>query len=209
MGFVFSRPTAVTHPPILDQREEEDERWIERLKTGDVRAFDLLVKKYQKRIHSVIYHLTAHKEDTADLMQEVFLKVFHSIHSFKNESTFYTWVYRIALNTTMTFLKKRRRQDFSLESLDETKEEPGVLEALADRMHTDRELLRGELQESLNEALSKLSPKHRAAVVLFEIEGMSHLEVAKILGCSEGTVRSRLHYAKEQLKHLLSQYLDV
>lgn len=210
MAFFLSKVTTVAESSAstLRQVDNEDIQLVERLKTGDVRAFDTLVKKYQRRLYSVIYNLTSNKEDTADLIQEVFLKAFNSIHSFKGEAAFYTWLYRIALNAAITFVKKQRKNTFySLENLDESASKIEFLDALAEKTHTDRNVLLKELQEKLNEALQKLSLKHRTVVVLFEIEGMSHIEIAKILKCSEGTVRSRLHYAKEQLKQTLSGYL--
>jgi len=210
MAFLFSKVPVVTatSEPASKSVDNEDVGLVERLKNGDIRAFDILVKKYQRRLYSVIYNLTSNKEDTADLIQEVFLKAFNSIHSFKGEAAFYTWIYRIALNASITFVKKQRKNTFySLENLNESAKKIEFLDALAEKTHTDKNVLLKELQEKLNEALQKLSLNHRTVVVLFEIEGMSHMEIAKILKCSEGTVRSRLHYAKEQLKQLLSGYL--
>lgn len=193
---------------LVEDVASEDIVWIERLKAGDVRAFDFLVKKYQRRLYSVIYNLTANKEDSADLAQEAFVKAFRSIHSFKGNSAFYTWLYRIALNTTLTFLKKNRKNALlSLENCDEALQRSETFARLAENRGGDKATLLHELQEKLNEALQSLSLKHRTVVILFEIEGMSHSEIAKTLKCSEGTVRSRLHYAKEQLKQALSPYL--
>jgi RNA polymerase sigma-70 factor (ECF subfamily) len=152
--------------------------------------------------------MTSSKEDTADLLQDVFLKAFRSMETFKGQSKFYTWLYRIAINRTLDFLDSRKRKPtYSLETWGEGGNVAEFLMPGESVPAADRAVLLKELQEKLNEALQKLSHNHRTVVVLFEIEGMSHAEIAKTLQCSEGTVRSRLHYAKEQLKQSLSRYL--
>ena len=191
-----------------ENSDAEDLEWLERFKSGNRRAFDFFVKKYQRRLYRVIYNMTSSKEDTADLLQDVFVKAFRSMETFKGQSRFYTWLCRIAINTTLNFLEVRKRKAVcSLEAWSNDGKIADFL-MLDKRMPAaDRTMLLKELQEKLNEALQKLSHAHRTVVVLFEIEGMSHAEIAKTLQCSEGTVRSRLHYAKEQLKQSLSRYL--
>lgn len=188
--------------------DAEDLEWLECFKSGNRRAFDFFVKKYQRRLFRVIYNMTSSKEDTADLLQDVFLKAFRSMVTFKGQSKFYTWLCRIAINRTLDFLDARKRKPVC--SLETWGEGGNVAEFLMPGENipaADRAVLLKELQEKLNEALQQLSHNHRTVVVLFEIEGMSHAEIAKTLQCSEGTVRSRLHYAKEQLKQSLSRYL--
>lgn len=193
----------------LQASNHEDLEWLSRFKAGNRNAFDFLVRKYQRRLFGVIYNMTSHKEDTADILQDVFVKAFRSLDGFKGDSQFYTWIYRIAVNTTLTHLSKRKQKSsMSLEAW--TNEEDKVPDFLLNDPNGekgDKATLLKELQEKLNEALQKLSTTHRTVIVLFEIEGMSHAEIAEILHCSEGTVRSRLHYAKEQLKQLLNDYL--
>ncbi len=198
-----------------DQRERleisnnEDLEWLARYKAGNSHAFNFFVKKYQYRLYRVIYNITSNKDDTADVLQEVFVRAFRAIGTFKGQACFYTWLYRIAVNTTLTFLKKvKRYRPMSLESWNEEEKVPEGIFKDTTAENGNRSTLLKELQEKLNEALQKLSLKHRTVIVLFEIEGMSHTEIAKMLNCSEGTVRSRLHYAKEELKHLLSEYLN-
>lgn len=191
-----------------DESDREDFEWLSKFKEGNRRAFDFFVRKYERRLFCIIYNMTSNKEDAADLLQEVFIKVFRSMESFKGDSRFYTWLYRIAVNTTITFLKKARRHSkLSLEDVNTNEALASFLMSFSDDEKGDRATLLKELQEKLNEALQKLSLNHRTVVILFEIEGMSHAEIAHALKCSEGTVRSRLHYAKEQLKQLLSEYL--
>ncbi|MEM0965887.1 MAG: sigma-70 family RNA polymerase sigma factor [Verrucomicrobiota bacterium] len=187
---------------------DSDSRLIERVKAGNIAAFDLLVHKYKKRIFAIIYNMTSNREDAADLTQECFIKAFRSLNRFKGRSQFFTWLYRIAVNATLSHLKRNRyRRFFSFESLNEDGISPDLAAALSSKIQTERPLLLKELQEKLNEALQSLSPKHRTVVVLFEIEGLSHEEISEIVQTSVGTVRSRLHYAKQQLQSSLNTYL--
>lgn len=194
--------------PGIDGRVDEDLTWVNRLKSGDSRAFDFLVKKYQKKLYAVLYNLTANKEDASDLTQDVFVKAFRGIDSFNGKSSFFTWIYRIAVNTGITFVKKNKKTSFySLENFDDAVSNSAVVDSLSNNYCADKAALLSELNEKLNDALQTLSVKHRAVIVLHEIEGMNQAEVATILKCSEGTVKSRLHYAKEQLKTILKKYL--
>lgn len=200
--------TFVSSPEVQAERDG-DLLLVRRVQSGDVAAFDHLVLKYRERIFSVIYNLTANKEDTYDLSQETFIKAFQSIGRFKAKSSFFTWLYRIAVNTTLTHLKKNRFKSFlSFETLHEEASPSDVLEALSSKSSTEKPALLKELQYKLNEALQTLSVKHRTVIVLFEIDDLSHQEIADIMHCSVGTVRSRLHYAKKLLQVKLKDWLD-
>ena len=189
-------------------REDPDAALIVRVQKGEIGAFSLLVNKYRERLFSIIYNLTSNREDAADLTQETFIKAFSSLPRFRNKSNFYTWLYRIAINTTLSHLKKNRYKHFySLEKMDEEFTQSELVEILASKTNSDKSALLNELQEKLNEALQKLSLKHRTVVILHEIEGMSHQEIATITNSTEGTVRSRLHYAKKELQSYLQDYL--
>ncbi|HCJ12368.1 MAG: RNA polymerase subunit sigma-24 [Verrucomicrobia bacterium GWF2_51_19] len=203
-----------TRDDLLDAEasgiQEEDRALVGRIRDGDVKAFDVLVKKYRERLYAVIYNITGNREDASDLTQEAFIRAYRSILKFKEQSSFFTWLYRIGVNTALNFLRKNRfRRFFSFENIDEEAASSEIVEKLAVKTGGDRTTVLKELQEKLNESLQKLSPKHRAVVVLFEIEGLNHTEIANVLKCSEGTVRSRLHYAKEELKALLQEYQDL
>lgn len=188
---------------------DRDAELVARVQSGDVRAYDELVVKYRERLFAIVYNLTSNREDAADIIQDVFIKAFSSITRFKGNSAFFTWLYRIAINTTLSHLKKNRlRRFFSLENIQEEGASAEVLESLAAKHKTEKGALLSELQEKLNDALQKLSPKHRTVVILFEIEGLSHQEISDIMGCSVGTVRSRLHYAKQQLQAYLKDFVD-
>jgi RNA polymerase sigma-70 factor (ECF subfamily) len=192
-----------------DRSDDPDMAIVRRVQAGDVAAFDQLLIKYRERLFGIVYNLTSNREDAADLTQEAFIKAFQSINSFKGQSSFFTWIYRIAVNRSITHLKKNRlRRFFSFENLDGEISQSECVELLATKMSSDKGALLSELQEKLNEALQTLSIKHRTVVVLHEIEGLSHQEIAQITGTTEGTVRSRLHYAKQQLQALLKEYLD-
>ncbi len=181
---------------------------VRRVQAGEVAAFDVLIQKYRERLYAIIYNLTSNREDASDLAQEAFIKAFRSIGNFKGDSSFFTWLYRIAVNASLTHLKRNRmRRFFSFENLGEEVSQSDLVEALTDKLQSDKPAIIKELQEKLNEALQRLSLKHRTVVVLFEIEGLSHQEIAQVMNCSEGTVRSRLHYAKLQLQSYLQDYL--
>lgn len=192
------------------QREADSDRMIiERVQMGEVAAFDTLILKYRERIYAVVYNMTSNREDAADLTQDIFIKAFQSINRFQGQSSFFTWLYRIAVNSTLTHLRKTRlRTFFSFDRIQE--DDPAaaaLLNQLTEKMGADREMYVKELQEKLNEAFQKLSIKHRTVVTLFEIDGLSHEEIAQIMECSVGTVRSRLHYAKQLLQAELQPYL--
>ncbi|MFP4540503.1 MAG: sigma-70 family RNA polymerase sigma factor [Opitutales bacterium] len=208
----FSRPIAqdaASSVPVETQSEADiDATYVQRVQDGDVAAFDYLVQKYRERLFSIVYNLTSNREDAADLVQEAFIKAFGSISRFQGKSSFFTWLYRIAVNTALSHLKRNRlRRFFSLENIHDEASSLEIVEALSVKTRTEKGAILNELQERLNEALQKLSPKHRTVVVLFEIEELSHQEISEIMGCSVGTVRSRLHYAKQQLQAHLQDYL--
>jgi RNA polymerase sigma-70 factor (ECF subfamily) len=193
--------------PVRQLEADTDWQIVRQVQSGDVAAFDKLVVKYRERVFGVIYNMTSNREDTADLAQDAFIKAFQSIHRFQGQSSFFTWLYRIAVNSTLTHLRKSRlRSFFSFEKIHEEDANVEILKQLTDKRGGDRELFVKELQEKLNEAMQKLSIKHRTVVTLFEIDGLGHEEIAEIMECSVGTVRSRLHYAKQLLQAELQAY---
>ena len=183
---------------------------VDRARNGDLKAYDELVRRYQERIYATVYHMTSNHEDANDLAQESFVKAFQALKSFKGGSSFYTWLYRIAVNKTINFLKQRKnRQHMSLNDLDFNAEHNPDLVALISDKTPRRDAGLSELQEKLNAALLKLSESHRLAVVLHDVQGLSHEEIAKIMHCNIGTVRSRLFYARQQLQALLADYVKA
>ena len=187
---------------------EPDEReLLQRARRHDLAASDELARRYHGRIYNLLYHMTANREDAEDLTQDVFVKAFAALHRFRGGSSFYTWLYRIALNHGINFLKKRgRRETMSLDALDLAIERDPFYVELRARESPVREATLGELQEKLNAALQQLSDKHRTVVVLHDIQGLPHEEIARMINTSEGTVRSRLFYARRQLQRMLREF---
>lgn len=188
--------------------ETPDLELVTRTQAGDPEAFDELIIRYHPRLYGLVYNMTSNHEDTNDVLQEVFSKAYRSIKGFQGKSSFYTWMHSIAVNMTINFLKKRnRRQAYSLDD-----EEGGVqndrsfIEATTGN-DPSHEANLTELQKRLNEAMAKLSNEHRAVVTMFDIQGMPHAEISKILKVSEGTVRSRLFYAHRQLQNYLEEFI--
>jgi len=203
---VFGKVIATS--PERQQEADTDHAVVKQVQSGDVAAFDKLIVKYRERLFGVVYNLTSNREDASDLVQDAFIKAFQSINRFQGQSSFFTWLYRIAVNTTLTHLRKARNSRFfSLETIHDDVTTAQIVDKLSDKSGADRATQLRELQEKLNEAMQKLSIKHRTVITLFEIDGLTHAEIAEITECSEGTVRSRLHYAKQFLQAELSQYL--
>ncbi len=202
-------PNEPEAPPASPPSALPDEmELVRRARKGDLAAYDDLVRRYQERIYATIYHMTANHEDANDLAQEAFIKAFQALKSFKGGSSFYTWVYRIAVNKTINFLKQRRNKaQISLNDLDFNAEHDPDLVALISERTPRREINLAELQEKLNTAMQKLSEPHRLVVTLHDVQGLSHEEIAEIMDCNIGTVRSRLFYARQQLQAYLSDYL--
>jgi RNA polymerase sigma-70 factor (ECF subfamily) len=192
----------------MDQpRIDEDQPLVARAQSGEAAAFDELVIKYSPRLYGLIYNMTANHEDTNDLLQDVFAKAYRAIKGFRGKSSFYTWIHTIAVNMTLNFLKKRgRRYHLSLDDVDASIQNDKEFIELTSTSSPVREADLTELQRRLNEAMMKLSDEHRAVVTMFHIQGMPHAEISKILGVSEGTVRSRLFYANRQLQNYLDEF---
>ena len=179
-----------------------------RAQKGDLAAYDELVRRYQQRIYATVYHMTSNHEDANDLAQEAFIKAYQALKTFKGGSSFYTWIYRIAVNKTLNFLKQRKnRTAMSLNDLDFSAENDPDLVALISEKTPRRDAVLSELQQKLNEAMQQLSEPHRMVVTLHDVQGLAHEEIAEIMECNVGTVRSRLFYARQQLQGYLVDYL--
>ena len=181
---------------------------MERAQNGDTRAFDDLVRKYTPKLYGLVYNMTSNREDTADVLQDIFSKAYRSVNRFMGKSSFYTWIYSIAVNMTLNVLKRRNRHPkLSLDDMDSAVEnDPDFTKATTASNSPIREVNLHELQKRLNMAMMKLSEDHRAVVTMYDVQGMQHAEISKILGVSEGTVRSRLFYAHRQLQNFLEEF---
>jgi RNA polymerase sigma factor (sigma-70 family) len=175
---------------------------------GDLQAFDELVERYHGKIYGLTYNMTSNREDAEDLTQEVFVKAFEALPRFKGKSSFYTWVYRIAVNKTINYRKKRnRKRALSLDQFDGEIKTDETYHDLTSKGSPLRNLSLTELQKKLNEALQSLSEKHRTVVVMHDMQGIPHEEIAKVVGASVGTVRSRLFYARRQMQAELTEFM--
>ncbi len=186
----------------------DDATLVRQAQKGDSRAFDQLVTRYQERLYGTLYHMTSNHEDADDLVQEAFIKAYKALPSFKGDSSFFTWLYRIAVNKTINHIKSRKnRPQMSLNDLDFNAEHDPDIVALVSEKTPRRDAGLSELQEKLNAAMQRLSETHRMVVAMHDVQGMSHEEISRIMDCNTGTVRSRLFYARQQLQGFLADFL--
>ena len=172
--------------------------------SGDPRAFDQLVTRYRGKVFGMCYHLVQNEQDAWDLAQEAFIKAWRALPSFMGDSSFYTWIYRIAHNCAYDWLRKKRIQGDGEFNDEITKPIAAGAEAVpkGDR-GPDEVLKHRELGMRIKEAITQLTPDHRTAILLREVEGHSYEEIAAMMECSLGTVMSRLFYARKKLQELL------
>ena len=189
------------------RKPDVDKGLVARAQGGDTEAFDELVTKYSRKLYGLVYHMTSNHEDTNDLLQDIFAKAYRSLKRFQGKSAFYTWIYSISVNMTLNFLKKRNRHyKVSLDDMDSAIEFDKDFIEQTSKTDPVRESGIHELQQRITEAMMGLSDDHRAVVTMFDIQGMPHAEIAKILSVSPGTVRSRLFYAHRQLQNHLEEF---
>jgi RNA polymerase sigma-70 factor (ECF subfamily) len=186
----------------------DDLELVHRSQAGDLAAYEELVRLYHGRIYGLIYGMTSNREDAEDLVQEVFVKAWKALGNFRGQSGFYTWIYRIALNRTINFRKRRnRRQTVSFDEFDPDIKTSESYREFSSKGSVLRKMSLSEFQEKMNAAMLKLSEKHRAVVTMHDVQGMAHAEIADVMDCSEGTVRSRLFYAHKQLQAELAEFV--
>ena len=187
-----------------------DEELVRQSRRGDRVAFQTLVEKYQKRVYAVAYGLLGNREDALDAAQEAFVKAHRSLGRFKGKSSFYTWLYRITVNAAIDLGRKRAQRDEIefREELEPDEEKGRYPVAPASENPADR-LMRKELGEVIEDAIGKLPPDQRTAVMLREIEGLSYKEIADVFMCSLGRVKSRLHEARQKLNAALEAKTEL
>jgi RNA polymerase sigma-70 factor, ECF subfamily len=194
----------------LDERSsghEADVELVTAVKAGDTVAFRGLVEKYQNRIFSMVYGMTRNREDARDIAQDTFVKAYRSLDSFRLESSFYTWLYRIAMNLTIDHARKVKRQ--ATGEFDEEIAQRDDTGSIAEPHHIDsptRALERKQLHKEIMDALDKLPEDQKQVILLRELEGLSYKEIADILEIPEGTVMSRLFYARKKMQKLLAAH---
>ena len=193
---------------VVAMPEWNEKNVVNRAQNGDMEACDELIRHYQERIYSTIYHMISNHEDASDLAQITFIKAIQKINNFKGQSSFFTWLYRIAVNNTINFIRtKRKRVILSINQMQEDFDRGEELLGLISKETPQRNINRLELQGILNTAMLKLSPNHRLVVTLHDVQGIPHEQIGEIMDCNTNTVRTRLHYARKQLQAHLSDYL--
>jgi RNA polymerase sigma-70 factor (ECF subfamily) len=191
-----------------ESQEIADRVLVERAQAGDPTAFDDLVRRYQPRLLGMLYNMTNNQTDAWDLAMETFEKAYKSIHTFRLDSEFFTWLYRIGFNLTVNFIKRNKhRNNLSMDDADLDLQNRSEFIDSSSASDGEKQARLADLKKKLNESMMKLSDQHRAVVTLFDIQGLSHAEIGKIMNCKEETVRSRLFYAHKQLQKYLKNYL--
>lgn len=170
---------------------------------GDIDAFEKLIEAHQKRAYNIALRILKNPDDAMDISQEAFIKVFKSIKSFKFQSSFSTWLYRIISNTCIDFLRKNKNETYSIDNPIQT-EEGNIKRQFEDQGNTTEEMFDKKMtKELVHQAIDELDNQHRVIVILRDIEGFSYNEIADILGCTLGTVKSRISRARDNLKNII------
>lgn len=183
--------------------ESSDWELVQKCQAGEIGAFQELVSRYHQKIYVVIVGLLHNREDALDVAQETFFRAYRKIKSFQGGSSFYTWLYRIAVNIAIDSQRRQKRNPLDFrETMDGLFEEQNEVARDPFSDVHDR-----ELREKLVSAINDLTPEHKAVIILRTVEGLSYKDIGEILGCSEGTVMSRLHYARKKLQQKLSAFL--
>lgn len=187
---------------------EIDQELVARVQQGDKKAFDLLVLKYQLRVSKLVSRFLRNQSDVPDVVQDAFIKAYRAIPNFRGDSAFYTWLYRIAINTAKNHLVAQSRKS-PANSIDaQEAEDYGASEWLKEYASPEREALASELEATIHQAMGDLPPDLREAITLREIEGLSYEEIAAVMDCPIGTVRSRIFRAREAIDNKLEPMLD-
>ena len=179
---------------------------VKQCQAGQTEAFDQLVTRYRTRVFAMIYNMVHNEQDAWDLAQDSFVKAWKSIGRFRGRSSFYTWIYRIVMNVTIDWLRKKQVKGAGAEFNDAIQlreiEPASRTVPKADPLPHER-MERSEIRARIDNAIAQISPEHRAVILMKEIEEMQYHEIAEALGCSIGTVMSRLFYARKKLQNLL------
>jgi RNA polymerase sigma-70 factor, ECF subfamily len=187
--------------PVLESSPEADvdRALVERVQKGDKRAFDLLVIKYQHRVLAVVNRFVRDSAEAQDVAQDAFIKAYRALPNFRGDSAFYTWIYRIAINTAKNYLVARNRRPPSSDIELEDAEFFSGNDSMHEMNTPERNFLRDELQREIEQAFADLPPDLRTAITLREMDGLSYEEIAEVMNCPVGTVRSRIFRAREAI----------
>jgi RNA polymerase sigma-70 factor, ECF subfamily len=183
-------------------------RWVKQARDGDEEAFGELVKTYHQQVYNVVYGLVSHADDAKELAQQSWVKAWSKLGSFKQDSGFFTWVYRIASNTAFDFLRRKgRRGEEELVDGVEPVSDARFERAPSEVTRPDREIEYAEIRAVFQAALGEISPEHRLALTLREVEGLSYEEIARVMDCRKGTVMSRIFYARQKIQEKMKGLL--
>jgi len=192
----------------------DDHSLVQRARSGDERAFRTLVERYQKKVYAVAFGMVKDREEALDVVQEAFVKVHKSLDTFKADATFYTWLYRITVNVCIDVIRRRGAMRAEAVEFDERIGHDlaeANLGAVSSQLgsNPEKSVLRRELGEKIQEALEQIPEKHRAILLLRELDGLSYEELAQVLEIPKGTVMSRLFHARAKVQKLLSESLGI
>ncbi|TVP89972.1 MAG: RNA polymerase sigma factor RpoE [Pseudomonadaceae bacterium] len=188
---------------------EDDQQLVVRVQQGDKRAFDLLVLKYQHKILALVTRFVHDSHEAQDVAQEAFIKAYRALPNFRGDSAFYTWLYRIAINTAKNYLVARGRRPPDSDIAAEDAEYHDGDSALKDLHSPERELLRDEIEQVVKRTLQQLPDDLRTALTLREFEGLSYEDIASVMDCPVGTVRSRIFRAREAIDKALQPLMET
>ncbi len=195
---------------IAIRMSDREKGLLERAKAGDIAAFEQLIESYQKKIFNIALRMLGNYDDAGDLSQEVLIRIYKSIGSFKEQSSFSTWIYRITTNVCLDEIRKRKnRKIISLD--EEIRLEDGEMKRQieSDEPSPEETAEAKDLKKIVNDAIGKLSEEHRIVIVLRDLQGLSYEEIAEVLKCPEGTVKSRINRGRQALKNILASKREL
>jgi RNA polymerase sigma-70 factor, ECF subfamily len=212
-----SNPGKGTDAPVPEGRggrftAESDGRVVERAQAGDAGAFDELVVRHRNRVFAMIRNMIHSEADAWDLSQDAFLKAWKALPHFEAKARFSTWLYRIVHNVVYDWMRRRRpeaAEEWNEELLREETIDPASRTTPSAALRPDAAMSNDELRDRIEAALDTLSPEHREAVLLKDVQGLAYKEIAEVMDCSIGTVMSRLHYARKKLQTMLQDEFDA
>jgi RNA polymerase sigma-70 factor, ECF subfamily len=195
-------------PPERGPGPPDDKSLVQAAQGGDAQAFRALVERYQRRVYQLALGMLKDSDEAMDITQETFVRVHRYLSSFKGDSSFFTWTYRIAMNLCLDAQRRKGRLErVDVEQGDEAEIEAAMDPPSAALAGPQRQVLNAELRDRIEEALASLSDNHRAILLLREVEGLSYEDLAKVLGIRKGTVMSRLFHARLKMQNKLREYL--